>query len=77
MVVFAEDAHRIKAKMLMKSLARQTFNVLSQSNKTDEMMTFVSLLVSLVEVTGKNYNFELSEQVRKNIRQLITSQTQV
>jgi len=40
-------------------------------------MTFVSLLVLLVEVTGKNYNFELSEQVRKNIRQLITSQSHV
>ena len=29
-VMFAEDAHRIKAKMLVKSLAKQTFNVLAE-----------------------------------------------
>lgn len=40
-------------------------------------MNFVSLLVSLVEITGKNYNFELTDQVRKNIKQLIAKETDV
>lgn len=32
-VMFAEDAHRIKAKMLVKSLAKQTFKVLADSGR--------------------------------------------
>ena len=48
-VTFADDAHRIKAKMLVKALSKFTFKALAAGDK--ECMDSLTLLVGLVEVT--------------------------
>lgn len=72
-VVFSDDAHKLKAKMLIKCLAKWTFKVLADGGQ--EAMDSLALLVGLVDVTQKSYQFELTEAMKKTLTKLIQSQT--
>ena len=53
--MFADDFHKIKSKLLVKSLAKQTFKVLSSNDSSEQKLYYIAILVSIVEITGKAF----------------------
>lgn len=63
MVNFSEDSHRLKAKMLLKSLAKFTYQTCGQP----DAINTVTLLVAVANVSGKPFQFKMIPRLQQTL----------
>jgi LysM repeat protein len=75
-VVFSEDSHKTKAKLLIKSLAKQTMKTLSQANSDTAAIYHIAMFVSLVAISEKQFKLELTQNIKETLTRLIKSKSE-
>ena len=70
-VKFTEDSHQLKAKMLIKPLAKQSIRLLVKNQCTlRQLLTHIGLFVKLIDISKESFVVDLPAKALHRIKEI-------